>query len=145
MGMDLHFWLRFSGVDRAPLGAWFGWKFSEAVLDQGQYQAAIRDGRIGWRPMFDRLSEDGMHWGEAREAVDALVLATGYRQAPAFLASLERDGRSAVASQRGGISRSFPGLYFVGVPWQRSHASATLRGVGADAAHVVSRIRRHLS
>ncbi|MGC4956094.1 hypothetical protein ACLQ2P_22965 [Actinomadura citrea] len=40
----------------------------------------------------------------------------------------------------GGISTTHPGLGYVGLEWQRSFASATLRGVGADARHVLSRL-----
>ncbi|WP_329092194.1 hypothetical protein OG979_01240 [Actinomadura citrea] len=41
---------------------------------------------------------------------------------------------------RGGISTTHPGLGYVGLEWQRLFASATLRGVGADARHVLSRL-----
>jgi putative flavoprotein involved in K+ transport len=37
------------------------------------------------------------------------------------------------------LSRAVPGLYFVGLPFQTSFASATLRGVGFDAELVVAR------
>src|SRR4030095_2158541 len=47
--------------------------------------------------------------------------------------------------QRAGVSRSVPGLYFVGLPFQTSFASATLRGVGPDAELVVARARRQVA
>jgi putative flavoprotein involved in K+ transport len=43
------------------------------------------------------------------------------------------------------VSRAVRGLYFVGLPFQTSFASATLRGVGPDAALVVARARRHVA
>jgi putative flavoprotein involved in K+ transport len=43
------------------------------------------------------------------------------------------------------VSRAVPGLYFVGLPFQTSFASATLRGVGSDAELVVARARRHVA
>ena len=43
------------------------------------------------------------------------------------------------------MSRAVPGLYFVGLPFQTSFASATLRGVGSDAALVVARARRNVA
>jgi UDP-N-acetyl-D-mannosaminuronate dehydrogenase len=43
------------------------------------------------------------------------------------------------------VSRAVPGLYFVGLPFQTSFASATLRGVGFDAKLVVARARRHVA
>ena len=77
--------------------------------------------------------------------MDAVLLATGYRPNLDYLRPLgvlREDGRP---DQRGGIARSVPGLYFVGLPFQTSFASATLRGVGPDAALVVARARRHLA
>jgi putative flavoprotein involved in K+ transport len=38
-----------------------------------------------------------------------------------------------------------PGLGYVGVPGQTGVASAMLRGVGPDAAHVVRQLQRHLA
>jgi hypothetical protein len=43
------------------------------------------------------------------------------------------------------VSRAVAGLYFVGLPFQSSFASATLRGVGSDAKLVVSRVRRRVT
>ena len=43
------------------------------------------------------------------------------------------------------MSRAVPGLYFVGLPFQTSFASATLRGVGSDAELVVARARRRVA
>jgi putative flavoprotein involved in K+ transport len=40
-----------------------------------------------------------------------------------------------------GVVPSVPGLFFVGLPFLHSAASALLGGVGRDAAHVVERIR----
>jgi putative flavoprotein involved in K+ transport len=77
--------------------------------------------------------------------VDAVVLATGYRPNLDYLRPLgvlREDGRPY---QRVGIARSVPGLYFVGLPFQTSFASATLRGVGPDAALVVTHARRFVA
>ena len=76
--------------------------------------------------------------------MDAVLLATGYRPNLGYLeplGALRADGRP---DQRAGVSRAVPGLYFVGLPFQTSFASATLRGVGPNAALVVSRLRAHL-
>ena len=43
---------------------------------------------------------------------------------------------------RAGLSTTVPGLGFVGLEYQRSIASATVRGVGRDAEHVIERLRR---
>lgn len=46
--------------------------------------------------------------------------------------------------QRDGRASQVPGLYFVGLPKQRNFASATLRGVGPDAGHLIPHLLRHL-
>jgi putative flavoprotein involved in K+ transport len=40
------------------------------------------------------------------------------------------------------VSSTVPGLGFVGLERQRSFASATLRGVGRDAVHVLKTLAR---
>jgi putative flavoprotein involved in K+ transport len=80
----------------------------------------------------------------AQEAVDAVVFATGFRPRLAYLDGLGAlDARGNVL-QRGGVSTAVPGLYFMGLSGQRTFASATLRGVGPDAARVVRHLRRRL-
>lgn len=46
--------------------------------------------------------------------------------------------------QRDGVSTVIPGLYFVGVHFQRTRKSSLLYGVGEDATVVAERIREHL-
>ena len=41
-----------------------------------------------------------------------------------------------------GTVRAAPGLYFVGLLFQRALSSALLGGIGADAAYIVEQIRR---
>ncbi|MGW7587758.1 hypothetical protein [Streptomyces rubiginosohelvolus] len=74
------------------------------------------------------------------------MLATGYRPDLPYLASL--DGAldaSGHPVHRGDCSAAVPGLAFVGLEWQRSLSSNSLRGAGRDAArtarHVAARLR----
>ncbi|MDQ8737171.1 NAD(P)/FAD-dependent oxidoreductase [Paenibacillus sp. LHD-38] len=46
------------------------------------------------------------------------------------------------AVQKGGLSSTVPGLYYLGLSGQRSFASATIRGVGSDAKYVVKHLKR---
>ena len=146
LGRDLHFWLSVSGLDRLPLGRLFDVSEPGGVVDDGTYAAAVRSGRPDRRPVFYRFTEAGVVWDEGEEeAVDAVLLATGYRPNLDYLRPLgvlREDGRPY---QRAGIARSVPGLYFVGLPFQTSFASATLRGVGSDAELVVARARRQVA
>jgi putative flavoprotein involved in K+ transport len=145
LGRDLHFWLSVSGLDRLPLGRLFDVSEPGGVVDDGTYAAAVRSGRPDRWPVFSRLTESGVIWDDGtEEPVDAVLLATGYGPNLGYLrplGALRADGRP---DQRGGVSRAVPGLYFVGLPFQTSFASATLRGVGSDAELVVARARRHV-
>jgi putative flavoprotein involved in K+ transport len=142
----VHFWLSVSGLDRLPLGRLFDVSEPGGVVDDGTYFAAVRAGRPNRRPMFSRFTEGGVVWDDGEEeAVDAVVLATGYRPNLDYLQPLgvlREDGRP---DQRAGIARSVPGLYFAGLPFQTSFSSATLRGVGPDAARVVSHALRFVA
>jgi len=146
LGRDLHFWLSVTGLDRLPLGRYFDVSEPGGVVDDGTYATAVRAGRPDRRPVFSRFTESGVVWDDGEEeAVDAVLLATGYRPNLDYLRPLgvlREDGRP---DQRAGIARAVPGLYFVGLPFQTSFASATLRGVGSDAELVVAHARRHVA
>jgi putative flavoprotein involved in K+ transport len=71
-----------------------------------------------------------------------MLLATGYRPDLPYLAALGALDAGGAPLHVRGLSRTHPGLAYVGLEWQRSLASATLRGVGRDAAYVVQRLLR---
>lgn len=141
LGKDFHFWLHWSGLDRTQ---WLSDQ-STPVLDDGRYAAALRNGGLQRRPMFLRIEHDGVVWSDgSREPVDVLLFATGFRPQLPWLADLDVLAGDGRLKQRNGIATSEPGLFFVGFPKQRNFASATLRGVGPDAAYVVARLQRWL-
>jgi putative flavoprotein involved in K+ transport len=137
LGRDLHWWLIRSRLDSASVGRWLDRR--TAIVDDGRYRAALRSGNPDGRPMFAGLDDDGVRWGDGtREHVDAVILATGYRPGLSYLTAtgaLDGDDRPL---HRRGISTTVPGLGYVGLPHQRSIASATLRGAGPDAAYVLA-------
>lgn len=141
LGRDLHFWLQLTGLDRARFLSDQG----APVIDTGRYRAALRSGRPFAKRMFSSFWEKGVTWQDGcREHVDVVVLATGFRPNLAYLDSLDVSDPSGFPRQRGGVSTVVPGLFFVGMPGQRNVASATLRGVGPDAALVAHNIRKYL-
>jgi putative flavoprotein involved in K+ transport len=93
--------------------------------------------------MFTALDGDRVHWSDGNsERVDAVILATGYRPGLEYLrpvGALDHEGRPLHAR---GVSTTVPGLGYVGLPHQRSIASATLRGAGPDAAYVIDQLLR---
>ncbi|MET9956255.1 NAD(P)/FAD-dependent oxidoreductase [Streptomyces sp. NPDC006339] len=141
LGRDLHWWLRHTGLDVAPIRRLL-MKAPISVLDDGTYRAALERHGVDRREMFSRFTTDGVVWADgSKEAVDAVVLATGYR--PTF-PYLKESGVLDTAGQplhRGGVATTAPGFGFVGMEFQRNFSSKTLRGVGRDAGHVLSRLR----
>jgi putative flavoprotein involved in K+ transport len=140
LGRDLHWWLTRSGLDSAPIGRWLS-GHTTPVLDDGRYRAALAAQRPDARPMFARLDKHGVIWADGRrERIDAVILATGYRPDLGYLqgtGALDGAGRPV---HRDGVATTVPGLGYVGLDYQRSIASATVRGVGRDAARVVDRL-----
>lgn len=141
LGLDFHFWMKWTGLERTR---WLNDQ-GTPVLDSGKYGQAIKTGRVPRRSMFTHMTERGVVWPDGtEEQVDVLLFATGFRPNAAYLRELGAIGADHRLAQRNGIAQSIPGLYFVGFPRQRNFASATLRGVGADAAHVMPHLLEHL-
>ncbi|HKY93492.1 MAG TPA: NAD(P)-binding domain-containing protein [Nevskiaceae bacterium] len=141
LGRDFHFWLRVTGLDRTR---WLSDQ-STPVLDDGRYRAAIRGGEPDQRAMFPGITPRGVRWTDGHEEpVDVLLFATGFRPRIPYLAGLDVSNPDGTLRQRNGIGE-LPGIFSVGLPRQRNFASATLRGVGSDAAHVVRRLERYLA
>jgi putative flavoprotein involved in K+ transport len=145
LGQDVHFWMWLLGVDRLALPSLWQRLKSNPVLDTGRYQAALETSQPDWRPLFERLTPEGVIWADGKaEAVQTIILATGYRFQPGYLATLQELNGQSQVQQYKGRSLTVPGLFSVGVPYQRTYASATLRGAGPDAALVVRQIQRWL-
>jgi putative flavoprotein involved in K+ transport len=150
LGKDIHWWWRVTQVDRWPqtleIGYRSGLLVSGAVLDTGVYQAAIAAGKPDHRAMFTRFEPGGVLWADgAYEPVDAVIFATGYQPNLDYLAALGAIDAGGQPRQRYGVSLVKPGLYFMGIEDQRSYASATLRGVGPDAAYIVKHLQQYLA
>ena len=141
LGLDFHAWLHWSGLERTR------WLSDQGtpVLDDGRYRRALREGRYRQRDMFRQLASDGLIWADgSREAIDALIFATGFRPNLPFLAELPVQNAQGQLLQRNGRASQVAGLFFVGQARQRNFASATLRGVGPDAAHLLPALLDHL-
>lgn len=141
LGRDVHWWMSRCGVDTVPIGRWVR-KRTLPVLDDGRYRRAVARGRPNRRAMFTTVRGDEVLWADGeRERVDAIVLATGYRPDVRFLDATAALGPSGEPLHRDGVSTTVPGLGYVGLEYQRTLASATIRGVASDAAHVLRRLR----
>ncbi len=141
LGRDMHWWMDRTGLDGAPIGRlWFRLD-GNPVVDDGRYREALARGAYDHRPMFTRLLADGAEWPDgSTEPVDAVLLATGYRPDLGYLAGTAALDPTGAPLHRSGVSRTVPGLGYVGLEFQRSFRSNTVRGVGGDAQRVVERL-----
>lgn len=136
-GRDVHHVLT-KTVDRLPL-----WLLSRlvkraAVIDSGRYREVFAAGAVTRRDMFSGFETDAVVWPDGRrEPVDVVLWATGYRPNLGYLARLGALDANGTPRHRGGVSTTHSGLGYVGLEFQRSFASNTLRGVAADAEYVV--------
>lgn len=134
LGADFHTWLKWTGLEKTK---WLNDQ-STPVLDDGTYRKALRSGYFNQAAMFSEVTSTGVIWAEGQhETVDSLVFATGFRPNLPFLQGLPVVDEQGRVAQRDGRAVHVPGLYFVGLPKQRNFASATLRGVGPDAEHIL--------
>lgn len=146
LGRDLHWWLTRTGVDTLPVGRFLRTPPTQLVIDDGRYRAAVTSGRPDRRPVFTGASGTKVTWAdESTEDVDALLLATGYRPDLDYLTPLGALDSTGHPRHREGMSLTHPGLAYVGLEWQRSLSSNSLRGVGRDAARAARHIAAHLS
>jgi putative flavoprotein involved in K+ transport len=138
-GHDVHYWLRETGFDSLP-AAWLS-KLGDGSLitDSVGVREGLADRLLDVRPMFSALEGDQVVWSDGgRERVDAIILATGYRPSVDYLRELGALDLFSEPLHVGGVSTTHLGLVYVGLEYQRSFASNTLRGVSADAAAVIA-------
>lgn len=136
---DVHYWLRETGFDSLPY-EWLSMITGGSVItDSVGFQRTLADGLVDVRSMFVALDRDQVVWNDDdRERVDAVLLATGYRPSLDYLDDLGALDRHGAPLHAGGISTTHAGLVYVGLEFQRSYASNTLRGVSADASAVAA-------
>jgi putative flavoprotein involved in K+ transport len=137
LGRDMHFWFTITGLDTAPIGPLLKTPPTAPVFDTGRYKAALEALKPRARPMFTTLDDKTATWPDGTTTdVDTIVLATGYTPNLQYLTGLGALTGTGQPRQKKGLSTTHPGLGYVGLEWQRSLSSASLRGVGRDARHL---------
>ena len=138
-GKDVHYWFRETGFDTLP-AVWLS-KITggSVVTDSVGFEQTLAEGLVDRRPMFTALDGGRVVWSDGqREPVDAIILATGYRPSLHYLRELGALDEHGAPRHAGGISSTHVGLVYVGLEFQRSYASNTLRGVSDDAREVIA-------
>lgn len=140
---DVHHWLVNSGFDLLPPEWLVRYVGATLVMDTGDYQHALDTGRLDYRPMFTHYDTDAVVWADGtREPVDAIIFATGYRPNLGYLTPLDALD-NGLPLHTAGISITHPGLVYVGLEFQRSFSSNTLRGAQRDADYVITALAAH--
>ncbi|NRQ38092.1 NAD(P)/FAD-dependent oxidoreductase [Nonomuraea sp. NN258] len=144
-GHDVHHWLTSSGFDDLP-PEWLIHSVQQTlVMDTGDYRAALESGRLERREVFTGFDGDAVVWpGGEREPVDVVLLATGYLPSLEYLRPLGALTPEGLPLHKGGVSIMLPGLVYLGLEFQRSFASNTLRGVSRDADYVIGPLAAHV-
>ncbi len=145
-GRDVHDWayLFFERLPRWLLGSYCGRRPTLPGADLG-FSDYRRRGLIDVRGPVARFEgETAVFADGARLPCDVVVLASGYRFVVPFLPAEVARAPAGHPLADEGESRSWPGLYFVGMPCERTLASEFLRGIRSDAAAVARRIRHRL-
>lgn len=136
-GRDMHYWLHALRLDLLPPSVLSKLIRGTLVFDTGIYSDALKAGLLDQRPMFTRFDGDQVVWTDnTQEHVDTVILATGYRPNLPYLEGLGALDDTGMPLHRRGISLTHPGLAHLGLEFQRSFSSNTLRGVSRDAQYV---------
>ncbi|RDI50122.1 flavin-containing monooxygenase [Nocardia mexicana] len=139
---DSRFWRVLSYAAKLPIGRFFH-PGTIPVIDTAGYRRAFDTGSPEVREIFCAADGSVLRWPDGRTAeVDAVVLATGYRPALGHLRDLVRLDDAGLPEHRNGLSRSHPGLAFLGLEYQRNILSGTLHGVGPDSRYLARRLAR---
>jgi len=138
-GEDVHYWLQETGFDTLPAQWLTKITAGSVVTDSVGFAQTLAAGLVDQRPVFTALDGAGVIWSNGeREPVDAIILATGYRPSLGYLRELGALDEEGMPIHAAGISATYLGLVYLGLEFQRSFASNTLRGVSADAAAVIA-------
>jgi putative flavoprotein involved in K+ transport len=138
-GQDVHYWLRETGFDSLPAEWLSRITRGSVITDSVGFQRSVADGVLDVRPMFVAFDGDQVVWDDGvREPVDAVILATGYRPSLNYLRELGALDQRDAPLHAGGISTTHLGLVYLGLEYERSYASDTLRGVSTDASAVIA-------
>lgn len=147
-GKDIYWWLYGSGMmslrcDKVP-GRWL------ADDSRGTVTVAENTATLLARPQLTRVADHlskyaggqlhfsktpPLDWPKAKKGI--VLYCTGYRNSYPFLPVAAVDGEGTPL-ERGGISTSLPGLYYLGLPNLRHLNSSLVGGVGRDAAQIVT-------
>lgn len=138
-GRDTHYWLDKLKLDLLPPAVLARLITGTPVLDTGDYRTAMESGQLPQRPVFTAFTPNGVVWPDGTtESVDVVIFATGYRPHLPYVNGIGALDEGGTPLHNRGLSTTHPGLAYLGLEFQRSFSSNTLRGVHRDAGYVIA-------
>jgi putative flavoprotein involved in K+ transport len=138
-GRDLFWWLTRLGLLRINVSSRLGRRMSSRDFIIGGSRRRLRAAGVRLRPAVAGADARTVRFADGTSLdVRTVVWATGYRPDYSWLDISGIVGDGKVIHQRG--VTELPGLYFLGLSWQHTRASALLGFVDDDAAYLTGQI-----
>jgi putative flavoprotein involved in K+ transport len=140
LGRDLFWWLTHLGVMKISVESRLGRRMARRDVLIGSSKRRLLRSGVTIRPRLERFEGTSAVFADgSRLGARTVVWATGYRPDYSWIEIPGVRDESGRALHRRGVT-SAAGLYFVGLPWQRTRGSALLGFMPEDAALIVRAI-----
>jgi putative flavoprotein involved in K+ transport len=142
LGRDLFWWLtRLGMMDKGPESRMAKRMRARGDLVVGTSRKALRQAGVEFRPRLVHADGRTATFADGSSAeVDGVVWATGFRPDYTWIDAPALTDSTGMPRHDGGRSLVVPGLWFLGLPWQRTRGSALLGFVQRDAAYLDSQM-----
>jgi putative flavoprotein involved in K+ transport len=137
-GRDIFWWLtRLGLMDKGPQSLLAKRMRARGDLIVGIGRRALASAGVSFRPRMAGASGRLARFADGTTIrPDAVIWATGYRPDYTWIDIPTVTGPDGWPLHEYGRSRAAAGLWFLGLPWQRSRGSSLLGFVQRDAAHL---------
>lgn len=139
LGKTLWWWFNLIGFLSFTKYSWIGKKIMsipQPVIGTDVKEILSRENVISVGRTKDAMATDLFFEKDKVSSIKNIIWATGYRPNFQWIEGLELDENNYPKNHRG-VS-NIEGVYFIGLPWMYTRASATLGGVSKDAAYLAN-------
>ena len=138
LGRDLFWWLtRLGLMDKGADSRLAKRMRARGDLVVGTNRRTLRRAGVDFRPRLVGATGRAASFADGSSTdVDSVVWATGFRPDYSWIDAPAVTDSAGIPRHDGGRSLAVAGLWFLGLPWQRTRGSALLGFVQRDAAHL---------
>lgn len=138
LGKSLFWWIDKLGILTAPTDSWIAQKvkaMGDPIIGL-ELKQLLEKGLIKHVPGIRQFESKNVEFTDgSQETIDTIIWSTGYVSDYRLINIPEALDSHGNPIHTKGVS-NIKGLYYVGLPWQSSRASALLYGVGKDAEYI---------